>query len=368
MKKPFLKHAVLGLVLAGSTLSAWAEEPKVLRVYNWSDYIGENTIADFEKATGIKVTYDVYDGNDILEAKLLAGGTGFDIVVPSLNFMGRQIKAGVFQTVDKSKLSNYGNLNPEIMARVAMLDPDNAHGVPYLWGTTGFGYNVDKVKAALGEDAPVDSWDLLLKPENLAKLKSCGVSFLDAPDEIIPIVLNYLGKDPNAHKEEDIRGPARDLLMSLRDHVTYFHSSQYINDLANGDICVAIGWSGDMFIAKDRAEEAGNGVNIAYTIPKEGAQMFFDMMAIPKDAPHPENAHKFIDFVLKPEQHAGVTNYVYTANPNVPAKEFVEEEIRTNPSIYPSEETQKKLFVMKVAPAKIDRAYTRVWTEVKTGR
>ena len=365
---------ILRKILGGVIVSlyvasgATAAEEKVLNIYNWSDYIAEDTVANFEKETGIKVTYDVFDSNEVLEAKLLAGNTGFDLVVPSLSFLSRQIQAGVFMPLDKSKLSNYKNLNKDLMKRVAALDKDNAHAVPYLWGTTGIGYNVNKVKEVLGDDAPVDSWALIFDPENLKKLKSCGVAFLDAPVEVIPAVLNYLGEDPNTFDTKLIQGKAQDLLMKLRPYITYFHSSQYINDLANGDICVALGWSGDILQAADRAAEAKNGVEIAYVIPKEGAAMWFDMMAIPKDAKHPDNALKFINYILRPDVIAAISNYVWYANPNSASRPLVDKEILDDPGIYPTPEAEKKLYTFAVLPPSVDRVYTRTWTRVKTGK
>ncbi|MFP2768210.1 extracellular solute-binding protein [Oceanisphaera sp. KMM 10153] len=352
----------------GLALSARAEEPPQLNFYNWSDYIAEDTLAGFTAATGIEVTYDVFDSNEVLEAKLLAGNTGFDVVVPTSDFMARQILAGAFMPLDKSKLGNYGNLDPKIMAVLADKDPGNKYGVPYMWGTTGIGYNVDKVREALGEDAPLDSWDLVMKPENLAKLGQCGVAFLDAPTEVFAAALNYQGLDPNSTKAADYKGPATELMMSLRSHITYFHSSKYINDLANGDICVAVGWSGDILQARDRAAEAEQGVNIAYRIPKEGALMWVDMLTIPKDARHPDNAHQLIDYLLRPEVIAGVSNYVAYANANTPAKALVDEDIRNDPGIYPSEEAAERLYTAKLLPQKVNRVITRAWTRVKTGK
>ena len=364
-----LKTLVTGVALSLSLGSvAMADEEKVLNVYNWSDYIAEDTIANFEKETGIKVTYDVFDSNEVLEAKLLAGNTGFDLVVPSLSFLARQIQAGVFMPLDKSRLHNYKNLDPELMQRVGTLDKDNAYAIPYLWGTTGIGYNVKKVKEVLGDDAPVDSWSLIFDPENLKKLKSCGVAFLDAPVEVIPAVLNYLGEDPNTFDASLIQGKAQDLLMKLRPYITYFHSSQYINDLANGDICVALGWSGDVLQAADRASEADNGVEVAYVIPKEGAAMWFDMMAIPKDAKHPQNALKFLDYLMQPKVIADITNYVWYANANKASTPYVDKEILEDPGIYPTPEAAAKLYTFKVLPPKVDRVYTRTWTRVKTGQ
>ncbi|NAX23148.1 extracellular solute-binding protein [Vibrio sp. V39_P1S14PM300] len=354
----------LGMTIGLSPITSLAAEDKVLNIYNWSDYIAEDTIAQFEKETGIKVVYDVFDSNEVLEAKILSGNTGFDLVVPSDSFLGRQAQAGAFQKLDKSKLTNYANLDPRLMKILAdSVDPDNNYAVPYLWGTTGIGYNVAKVKAALGEDAPVNSWELVFKPENMEKLSKCGVGFLNAPTEIMSAALNYLGKDPNSTDPNDYKKDALALLKQIRPYVTYFHSSQYINDLANGDICVAIGWSGDVLQASDRAAEADNGVEVAYSIPKEGALAWFDLMAIPRDARHPDNAHKFIDFLLRPEVIAEISNYVWYANPNPPSREFVEADILDDPGIYPDEATQEKLYSSKPLPHKTSRVLTRAWTD-----
>ncbi|MHA2940427.1 polyamine ABC transporter substrate-binding protein [Vibrio sp. RC27] len=349
------------MTLAAS--SSFAEEEKVLNVYNWSDYIAEDTIKGFEAETGIKVTYDVFDSNEVLEAKLLSGHTGFDLVVPSNDFLGRQVKAGVFMPLDKTKLTNYANLDPKLMSVLSeSADPENAHAVPYLWGTTGIGYNKEKVEAVLGKDAPVDSWDLVFKPENMEKLQSCGVAFLNAPTEIFPAALNYLGKPPNSKDSGDYK-EALALLKEIRPYVTYFNSSQYINDLASGDICVAIGWSGDVLQAATRAEEAENGIEVQYSIPKEGALAWFDLMAIPEGAKHPENAMKFIDYLLRPQVIAEISNYVWYANANIPSHEFVDEEVLSNEGIYPSEEVLAKLYSNEIMPKKIDRLITRSWTE-----
>lgn len=347
------------------TAAAPVAEEKALNIYNWSDYIAPDTIANFEKETGIKVTYDVFDGNETLEAKLLAGNSGYDIVVPSLQYLGRQVKAGVYQPIDRNKLSNYANLDPEMMARIAQQDKNNAYGVPWLMGTTGIGFNVDKVKQRLG-DMPMDSWDIIFKPENMAKLKDCGVAVLDTPSELIPIALNYLGENPNSTDEAVIR-KAEVLLKSIRPYIRYFQSSQYINDLANGDICLALGWSGDVFTAQTRAEEAKNDVNISYVIPKEGAPMFFDMMAIPKDAKHPQNAHAFMNYILRPEVMAAISNEVSYANANKAATPMVDKELLDNPGVYPTPEASKKLFVLVELTPQVDRLYTDIWTALKTG-
>ncbi|MBW8368932.1 MAG: extracellular solute-binding protein [Arenimonas sp.] len=352
---------------AGGDAAQAPEAPKVLNVYNWSDYIAEDTIANFEKETGVKVTYDVFDSNEVLEAKLLAGNTGYDIVVPSLTFLSRQIQAGVFQPLDKSRFTQYGNLDSEIMALLAKNDADNAHSVPYLWGTTGIGYNVAKVKAALGDDFPLDSWAMVFEPETLAKLKGCGVAILDTPSEIIPPVLDYLGEEPNSFDEAVIQ-KAVDRLALLRPSITYFHSSQYINDLANGDICVAIGWSGDIIQAQARAAEADKGVEVSYIIPKEGAPMWFDMLAIPKGAKNVDNAYLFIDYLMRPDVMAGVQNYVAYASANQAALPMVDQTILDDPGIYPTPEARQGLYTLAVLPPEVDRLFTRHWTTLKTGK
>ncbi|MFY2765012.1 extracellular solute-binding protein [Arenimonas sp. MALMAid1274] len=344
-----------------------ADASKVLNIYNWSDYIAEDTIANFEAETGIKVVYDVMDSNEVLETKVMTGNTGYDIVVPSLTFLARQIQAGVYAPIDKSRLKNYANLDPAMMALIAQNDPDNGHSVPYLWGTTGIGYNVEKVKAALGEDFPLDSWAMVFEPANLAKLKGCGVAILDTPSEIIPPVLDYLGEEPNSFDPAVIQKGV-DRLTELRPHITYFHSSQFINDLANGDICVAVGWSGDIIQAKSRAEEAGKGINISYLIPKEGAPMWFDMMAIPKDAKNIDNAYLFLDYLLRPEVMAGVQNYVMYASANQAALPLVDKAVLDDPGIYPTEEAKKGLYTLAVLTPEVDRLFTRHWTTLKTGQ
>ncbi len=362
-----LKSILLATSVLAFAASANAEEDKVLNIYNWSDYIAEDTIEKFEKETGIKVTYDVFDSNEVLEAKLLAGNSGYDLVVPSASFMARQIQAGVFQKLDKSKLPNLANLDGTIMDNVAAYDPGNEHAVVYLWGTTGIGYNEGKVAERLGDSAPTDSWELLMNPEIVSKLADCGVSVLDAPTEVIPAAMKYLGIDPKSTNPEDFK-KAADHLTKIKPHVRYFHSSQYINDLANGDTCLAMGWSGDVFQARDRADEADNGVSVAYTIPKEGALSWFDMMAIPTDAKHPENAHKFINFVMDAQITADITNYVWFSSANGPALKLIDQEILDDPGIFPPQETKEKLWVAPVYDARTDRVVNREWTRVKTGQ
>jgi len=373
MKKSWTKRltfsaSLLALGVAGYAPAGQAAEE--LKFYNWSDYIAEDTVPVFEEKTGIKVTNDVFDSNEVLEAKLLAGSSGYDLVVPTAHFMGRQIKAGVFQPLDMSKLPNYKYLDKDLMSFLAAVDPGNKYGVPYLWGTTGIGYNVEMVKKVLGEDAPVNSWDLVFKPENLKKLAECGVNFLDSADEIYPLIMHYVGIDPNSDKVADYKSDSKAaaLLKELRPFITQFHSSQYINGLANGDICVAVGWSGDVLMAQDRAAEAENGIEIEYVIPEEGTQIWFDMLAIPADAKNVDAAHTFINYLLEPKVIADVSNYVAYANPNPASAEFQDEEVTNNPGVYPSDEVKKRLFPSKLRGQKIDRVMTRMWTDVKTGR
>jgi putrescine transport system substrate-binding protein len=361
-----LSLAACGGKKEGEDGAAAKPEDKVLFVYNWSDYIGETTIADFEAKTGIKVTYDVFDSNEVLETKLLAGRTGYDVVVPSASFLERQIKAGVFLKLDKSKLPNLVNMDPEIAKRIALHDPGNEHAINWLWGTTGIGYNPDKVKAALGTDT-IDSWAAIFEPENAKKLAKCGISMLDAPSEVMDSVLIYLGRDPNSEKAEDLAA-AEAQLMKVRDYVKYFHSSQYINDLATGEICVALGWSGDVLQARTRGSEAETPVNVAYAVPKEGAIIWFDMLAIPADAPHPNNAHEFLNFIMEPAVIAGVSNYVAYANGNSASFQLVDESVRTDPSVYPPEEVKQKLHAHLAESQEFSRDLNRAWTTVRTGQ
>ena len=354
------------LVGAGITLAVSVQAAPTVHIYNWSDYIGPDTLANFEKATGIKPVYDVFDSNETLEGKLLAGRTGYDVVVPSNHFLGKQIKAGAFQKLDKSLLTNYANLDPALLKRLEKNDPGNQYSVPYLWGTNGIGYNVDKVKEVLGVDH-IDSWAVLFEPENMKKLATCGVSFMDSADEMLPAVLNYMGLNPNSTNPEDYK-KAEEKLLKVRPYVTYFHSSKYISDLANGNICVAAGFSGDVFQAKARASEAGKGVNIAYAIPKEGGNLWFDVLAIPKDAKNVKEAHAFINYLLQPEVIAQVSDYVGYANPNPGADKLMKQSIRTDAAVYPPQAVLDRTFVNFELPPKVQRLMTRSWTKVKTGK
>jgi putrescine transport system substrate-binding protein len=362
-----LRSVLLGVAAVLVVSSASAAEEKVLNIYNWSDYIAPDTISKFEAETGIKVTYDVYDSNEVLEAKLLAGKSGYDVVVPTASpFLARQIKAKVYRKLDKAKLTNYGNLEKSILAEVANADPGNQYGVPYLWGTTGVGYNVDKVKAALGDKAPTDSLALLFDPANAKKLASCGISLLDTAQEVFPAALAYLGKNPTSKDPKDLEAAVA-VVTKIRPYIKKFHSSEYINDLANGDLCISLGYSGDVFQAKSRAAEAKNGIQIAYAIPKEGAQLGTDMMAIPADAKHPGNAELFINFILRPEIVAAITDTVGYPNPNAKATALVQDDIKNDPTIYPPEAIRAKFYFDKPAAADYERQRTRAWTRVKSG-
>ncbi|MEQ8896454.1 MAG: polyamine ABC transporter substrate-binding protein [Roseovarius sp.] len=347
-------------------LGAVAASAQEVRVYNWSDYIDEDLLAKFEEETGLDLVYDVFDSNEVLETKMLAGGSGYDVVVPSGTFLQRQIMAGAFQKLDKEQLPNLEHMWDTIQERTEAYDPGQEYSINYMWGTTGLGVNVEKVKEALGEDAPVGSLSLIFEPENMEKLASCGVHVLDAPTEMIPAALAYIGEDPDSH-DPDVIAKVEPLLSAVRPHILKFHSSEYINALANGDICVAFGWSGDILQARDRADEADNGVTIAYNAPKEGALMWFDQMAIPVDAPNPEGAHTFLNFIMDPENIAAASNYVYYANGNEASQEHLVEDVIGDPAIYPDEETLENLYTTTPYPAKVQRVVTRLWTKIKSG-
>ena len=347
--------------------AAAQEEEKVLNVYNWSDYIAEDTLKNFEKETGIKVRYDNFDNNEIVHAKLVAGKTGYDVVVPSSYWAKIQADGGLLMKLDKAKIPNLKNLDPSLQEQLAKLDPGNQFQVNWLWGYTTVGINVDKVKAALGSTPMPDNvWDLVFKPEYISKLKGCGVSFLDSATEVIPAALHYLGKPAYSKNQADYAGVGP-LLKSVRPHVTLFSSSGYINDMANGSICLALGWSGDINIARQRAIDGKTGQKIEALIPKTGGVLFFDVMVIPADAPHPGNAHKFIDFILRPEVHASLTNKVFYANPNLASKKFIKPEVSSNPSVFPGAEDMKKMQAPDALSNDIRRTMTRLYTSFKTG-
>ncbi len=363
-----LADVAWGVALAASCGIALAqEEPKVLNVYNWSDYIAEDTLKNFEKETGIKVRYDNFDSNEILHAKLVAGKTGYDIVVPSSNWAKIQIDGGLLAKLDKALIPNLANVDAETAGQIAKLDPGNQHLVVWLWGYTTVGINVDKVKAALGSmPMPDNAWDLVFKPEYISKMKSCGVSFLDSPSEIFPAALHYLGKPAFSKQTSDYQEASR-MLQAIRPYVTLFSSSGYINDMANGSICLALGWSGDINIARQRAIDGKTGNKIEVLIPKTGGILFFDTMAIPVDAPHPKNAHAFINYILKPEVHASLTNKVFYANPNAQSTKFVKKEVAENPTVFLSAENKKKMIAPDAVNNDIRRLSTRLYTQFKTG-
>ena len=344
--------AIVGAAISAAAVAVlWTgaarAQGQIVNVYNWSDYIEPTIIEDFSKETGIKVRYDTFDSNDTLETKLLAGKSGYDVVVPTGFFLERQIKAGVFQKLDKSKLPNLVNLWPEIAQRLSVHDPGNLYAVNYMWGTTGLGYNVKKAREILGADARIDSWDIVFKPENLAKFKGCGVYLLDSSDDILPAALKYLGFDPNSRSEGELQ-KAADLLIKVRPSVRKFHSSEYLNALASGEICFAVGFSGDVKQAQKRAAEAKNGVDVAYAIPKEGAQLWFDNLAIPKDAKNVGEAHAFINYLQKPEVAAKNSNLVSYANGNLASQKLIDKEVLDDPTIYPDAATMSRLYTIKV--------------------
>ena len=350
---------------ADAAAAAVAEE-KVLNVYNWSDYIDPAVIEGFQKETGIAVRYDVFDSNEVLETKLLAGNSGYDVVVPSAYFLERQIQAGVFRKLDRSLLPNMGNLDEGLRASVAAYDPRNEHGVIYMWGTTGIGFDADKIRSIM-PDAPTDSWSLVLDPAIVSKFKDCGVSFLDDPTDMVGTVLLWLGKQPNSESEQDLQ-LAEEALLKIRPYIRSIHSSQYIEDLANGEVCIAVGYSGDVLQARDRAAESAKAIDIRYVIPREGALMWFDTLAIPADAAHPFNAHSFINYLLRPEVAAANSNFVNYATANVAALPLVNEELRNDAGIYPTPEVKDRLQPNLAKSAEFTRLLNRSWTRFVTGR
>ncbi len=367
MRQPigFLVVAVACVAIAPAAAQTKGE--RVVNVYNWSDYIAPTVVEDFSKESKIKVRYDTFDSNDTLETKLLAGKSGYDLVVPTAYFLERQIKAGVFQKLDKARLPNLANLWPEISQRLATYDPGNQYAVNYMWGTTGIGYNARKARDVLGPNGAIDSWDIVFKPENLAKFKDCGVHFLDSSDDILAAALHYLGLDPNSSNEADLQ-KAADLVTKLRPYVRKFHSSEYLNSLASGEICLVVGFSGDIKQSQKRAVEAKNGVEIAYVIPKEGAQLWFDNLAIPRDAKNVAEANEFINYLQRPEVAAKNTNFISYANGNLASQKFIDKAILDDKSIYPDEATMRKLYTISAHDPKTQRLMNRLWTRIKTGR
>jgi putrescine transport system substrate-binding protein len=360
----------VGAVLVAAGLmagAAHAQEEKVLNIYNWSDYIAEDTVKNFEKETGIKVRYDLFDNNEILNSKLVAGKSGYDIVVPTAQWARLQIDGKLLRKLDKSKLPNLKNLDPAIQAKLAAIDPGNDYLVDWMWGYTTVGINVNKVKAALGGmPMPDNAWELIFNPKYASKLKSCGVSFLDSPSEVLPAALMYAGKPAYSKTAADYVEAGK-VLQAIRPYVTLFSSSGYINDLANGAVCVALGWSGDINIARQRAIDAKNGNVIEALVPKTSAALVFDTMAIPADAPHPNNAHLWMNYIMRPEVHASLTNKVFYANPNAASVKFVRKDIASNKSVFLSEEDKKRMTPPEAVPADIRRNITRIYTKFKTG-
>ena len=339
---------------------------QALNLFIWSDYLAPTTLSDFQHQTGITVHAAYYDSNETLETKLLAGSSGYDVVVPTASYFERQIKAGVYLTLDKSKLPNLKNMDPQLMARVAMHDPDNAHGIIYMWGTNGIGYN-QKMVTALLPDAPLDSWRLVFDPAVAAKIAKCGISVLDSPAEMMRAVLNYLGKDPNSQKPEDVQA-AEATLLKIRPYIRNINSSEYIEALANGDLCVAVGYNGDVLQARDRARDANKGIDIKYVVPKEGSILWFDMLAIPKDAPHPEAAYAYINYIMEPKVIADISNFKRYANANLASQPYVLDSVKDDPAIYPPPQLREKLAVQLADSPEQTRVITRMWEKFKTGQ
>jgi len=362
-----IRLAALAAVCVAITPAHGQPKERILNVYNWSDYIAPTVVEDFTKQTGIKVRYDTFDSNDTLETKLLAGKSGYDVVVPTAYFLERQIRAGVFQKLDKARMPNLANMWPELSQRLAAYDPGNQYAVNYMWGTTGIGYNLRKTREVLGANGTIDSWDIVFKPESLAKFKDCGVHLLDSSDDILAAALHYLGLDPNSANETDLQTAAA-LVMKIRPYVRKFHSSEYLNVLASGEICLAVGFSGDIKQAQKRAAEAKNGVDIAYAIPKEGAQLWFDNLAIPRDARNVAEAEDFINYLQRPEVAAKNTNFISYANGNLASQKFIDKAILDDKGIYPDEATMRSLYTISAHDPKTQRLINRLWTRIKTGK
>jgi putrescine transport system substrate-binding protein len=351
---------------AGGGNSGAAASGRSLNLFIWSDYLAATTLPDFERQTGITVHAAYYDSNETLETKLLAGSSGYDVVVPTASYFERQIKAGVYLTLDKSKLPNLKNMDPQLMARVALHDPDNAHGIIYMWGTNGIGYNAKMVTALL-PDAPLDSWRLVFDPAVASKIAKCGISVLDSPAEMMRAVLNYLGRDPNSQKAEDVEAVEATLL-KIRPYIRNINSSEYIEALANGDLCVAVGYNGDVLQARDRARDANKGIDIKYAVPKEGSILWFDMLAIPKDAPHPEAAYAYINYIMEPKVIADISNFKRFANANLASQALVLDSVKDDPAIYPPPPLRDKLAVQLADSPEQTRVITRMWEKFKTGQ
>ncbi|WP_322843995.1 polyamine ABC transporter substrate-binding protein [Pseudomonas sp. B33.4] len=353
----------LAVVVAAASTSALADE--TVNISNWNSYIAPDTLANFTQTTGIKTTYDIHDSNEVLESKLMTGNTGYDVVSPSNHFLSRLIKAGAIQKLDRTQLPNWKNLDPVLMQKLEVNDPGNQYGYPYMWGTAGIGYNVEKIKAIFGNTDVTRSWKLLFDEDNIKKLSQCGVAFIDNPTQVLPITLNYLGLPPHSHEPEDYK-KAEQALLKIRPYIQYFHASKYISDLANGNVCVVIGFNGDVVQAAASAKEAKNGIDIAYSIPDEGTTLWFDMLVMPKNAPHENNGYAYMNYLLEPKVIANISNSIHYANPNAAAGEFLNPDVRQDAAIYPPKSVMEKLFTVEELPAKIARLTTRLWTKLKT--
>ncbi|HGA2317033.1 TPA: polyamine ABC transporter substrate-binding protein [Pseudomonas putida] len=366
MRKAF--KVISSLLLCCSATAALANEAdtsNTLRLYNWTDYIGENTLVDFEKQTGIKVIYDTFDGYETVQTKLLTGRSGYDLVMLNGSLVPPLIKAGVFQPLDKTKLPSWTNLDPQVVQSLQAFDPGMRYSAPYTWGSSGITYNVDKIRQRM-PDAPIGSLAMLFDPQVVSRFADCGVTVMDAPSEVIPLALKYLGKDPQSAKPADLKA-AQDVLMGIRPYIKKFDSVNYLTSLPNGDVCMALTWSGDYATAQARAVEAKKAINLAFFIPKEGSLIWFDSLYLPNDAPHVANAHRFIEYLLQPKTMADVTNYIHYANSNAAATPLVQADIRNDPAIYPDPQTRERLFTQKSQDPQAMRAITRVWSTVKTG-
>ncbi|MCI0998023.1 polyamine ABC transporter substrate-binding protein [Pseudomonas corrugata] len=363
-----LRNTVLGALVSLLASGACMAEERTVRIYNWIEYLPPEILKSFQEETGIRPIYDVFDSVETLESKLLTGNSGYDVVYPGSSNVSHLIAAGAVQPLDRSQLPSWQQLDPEFMKGLeAVGDPGNRYAAPYLWGTTLIGYNVDKVRQALGADVPIDTWDIIFKEENLAKLASCGVGFLDAANEIVPIALHYKGLDPNSQNREDYP-QAQAAMVKIRPFISYFNSSRYGMDLANGDVCIAVGWSGGVALAKRLADAAGKGVKVAMALPKEGAPMWSDVMMIPTNAPHTQEAHAFINYIMRADVIARISNKIGYPNPNKDATALVNPEIRDNPAMYIPDDARKTLFALEPVPAAIERIRTRTWTAIKTNR
>ncbi|MGE8113867.1 polyamine ABC transporter substrate-binding protein [Pseudomonas sp. NPDC086566] len=363
MKRPIFISIGLASLLSFGIVQA--EQPTV-HLYNWSDFLAPETAKELSTAAGIALVQDVFDDAEAMQSKLMAGRSGYDVVMVPDDLLPNFVKAGVLEELDRTQLTNWSHLDPEVLKKLQVNDPGNRYAVPYMWGTTGIGYNVDKVTQALGANAPVDSWDLIFKKENISKLSTCGVAMLDAPVEIIPIALHYLGLPPNSKNPDDYQ-KAEALLRSIRPYVMYFDSSKYPSDLANGNICAVVGWGGSVYSAQQNAERAHSGINIAYSIPREGAPVWIENMVLLKDAPHPQQGYAFMNYILQPRVTAQNSNYVGYPNGNKDATPMINASLRNNPALYPTTEVMSTLYPLETLPLRLERLRTRSWTKIKTG-